>query len=129
MEEINSENKMDCELTNYQLYCDRVKLFNKKVIELDEECELILNKFDLQMTNKYHLMTFNELEIIQNYICNIKKSSLICFNSKNYIYDSDGENPTVNQWWNLTYQEDKYEKSILNIEKFNKEIEIYNLFF
>ena len=42
MEEINSENKMDCEnveLSKYQLYCDRVNLYNKKAKEFNENCE------------------------------------------------------------------------------------------
>ena len=115
MEEINSKN---VELSKYQLYCDRVNLYIKNIIELKEKCKTILNLLDLYLRQTHSLIFYNDLK---DYINNI-------INLFQIIEIETIDNISYSKWFSLSDHEDLYIKYLKKIDNFHKKPNVYNIY-
>ena len=122
MEEINSENKIDWQLINYQIYCSEVNLYNENIDKLKIDCETILISYNFKMLKKHRPLSFIEYDEYIRYIKDLLQFIEIP------IYDYYNENKWT-QMCILKYNQDIFISNNKKIENFNKEPNIYNIYY
>ena len=103
MEEINSENN---ELTNYQLYCDRVNLYNQNIENLNNECEYLIDIIlHPRMKSIYPYITSYDIDNKISYIMQLQCHSPII------IYKFNSKKSTIMDWWRLIFKDEEYKNN------------------